>query len=272
MAKLPTSIALAVCVVLVLGGCQRLTFVKPNPNHRGYTQVAPDYDVSGRGGSHAAMSVANQLRQAEQHLLAGQLAEAERLARAALRVDARSADAYTLLGAIADAQGQSRQAGDHYARALQLAPNQGVALNNRAVWLCNHGQAAQSLVLFQQALADPAYPTPLLAQSNFGSCALAAGDLVLAEALLRTVLQSDANNAVALLSMAELSMRRGQAFEARAFIQRRLDAAAPTQRVYELAAQIESTLGDNAASTRYLDAMRQQFPQPPAAAVEGSQR
>lgn len=259
-------------LALALPGCKRLTFIKPDPSHRGYTQVAPDYNI--RPDRHAAArnAAAAQLADAERALQAGNLDHAQNQAREALRRDPRSDAAHTLLALIAEGRGQSRQAGEHYARALALAPNRGVTLNNRAVWLCNNGQPGQALPLFQQALADPTYPTPLLALANSGSCALAAGDARLAETQLRQVLGVDPANAVALEAMATLSVQAGRAMDARAFIQRRLDSGPATPKTLALASQIESILGDNSAATRYRDALKRQFPQSLEAADGGRQR
>ena len=138
---------IAVAVAMLLPGCKRLTFIKPNPDHRGYTQVAPDYNVRPDRDGQARAAVARQIGEAERALQAGNLDQAEAGARAALRGDPRSSAAHTLLAMVADSRGQSRQAGEHYERALALAPNQGVALNNRAVWLCGNGQPAASLPL-----------------------------------------------------------------------------------------------------------------------------
>ena len=56
-----------------------------------------------------------------------------------------------------EARNEDAQAGRAYARALALAPNQGAMLNNHGAWLCRNDRAAESLVHFERALADPAY-------------------------------------------------------------------------------------------------------------------
>lgn len=247
-------------VLLLLPGCKRLTFVKPDPSHRGYVQVAPDYTFRAEPGSAKRNRGVILLRQSEQALQGGQLDEAERLAREAVRLDAGSAAAHTMLGVVADRRGQAALAGDHYARALALAPNQGVALNNRAVWLCGNGHPAESLPLFQRAIADPAYPTPATALANAGNCAQAAGQPAPAEQYLRQALQLQPGNPLALQTMAGLSLQQGRALEARGFIQRRLELPPASAEALTLAARIESTLGDNAASRRYLEELRRLFP------------
>ena len=98
------------------------------------------------------------------------------------------------------------------------------------------------------------------AQANAGSCALDAG-----QRTCRTRPACGARggpaNPVALESMAQLSYRQGRYMEARAFAERRIAAAPATRSVLQLASQIEVKLGDRAASDRYLQRIRQEFPQ-----------
>src|SRR5690606_39991343 len=68
-------------------------------------------------------------------------------------------------------------------------------------------------------------------------------------------------NSVALASMAEYQYRNGHYLDARAFSQRRLDAAPATPEVLLLASQIEEKMGDNAAAARYRQRLGREFPQ-----------
>src|SRR3546814_6712665 len=69
----------------------------------------------------------------------------------------------------------NERAGGYYARAAELAPEQGTALNNYGAWLCGNGRAAESLAWIDRALADPIYRQRASALANAGSCALKAG-------------------------------------------------------------------------------------------------
>ncbi|MFS2047146.1 tetratricopeptide repeat protein, partial [Stenotrophomonas geniculata] len=103
--------------------------------------------------------------------------------------------------------------------------------------------------------------TPAEAQANAGGCALDAGQLERAERDLRAALSTLPGNPVALEAMAQLSFRQGRYMEARAFAERRIAAAPATRSVLQLASQIEARLGDRAASDRYIQRIRQEFPQ-----------
>ena len=259
------AVAIAIVLALATSGCasmsRKFTFLRPDVSRKDYTQVAPDYDVGGGKGRSSTLAAMDRLALAEQHLRSGQYAQAEAETKAALKLDPKSADAYTLLAVIADQRGQKAQAGAHYAKAIALAPERGSVLNNYGAWLCGNGRAGESLGWFDRALADPSYANPASARANAGSCAVDAGQPGRAERDLRLALAQDPTNATALAAMARSAFGSGRYLEARAFSERRLAAAPPTAESLRLASQIEQKLGDNQASARYLQQITAQFPQ-----------
>jgi type IV pilus assembly protein PilF len=264
-------VAIAVSFALVAGGCSRLTFVKPKLKRHNYQQVAPDYSVRDDPNESGRMAAIDHVAIAQQYLGAGQLAQAQKEAQAAVKSDPTSGDAYLLLGMIADQQGRTAEAGAHYRKAITLEPTRGAALNNYGTWLCSNGQAAQSLGYFDRALADPGYRTPASALGNAGSCALRAGQGPLATRYLQAALQLDPADPVALAAMAESEFRAGRYMEARAFSERRLAVAPPSVQVLQLASQIEQKLGDTAAAARYRQRIGQETPRtPPVSPGEAS--
>ncbi|HET7126067.1 MAG TPA: type IV pilus biogenesis/stability protein PilW [Lysobacter sp.] len=253
--RLHKALAAATLACLLASGCarmaSRLTFIKPNPGRGDYTQVAPDYDVRETADDKRRVGLLDRLGLAGAALQRGDLGEAESQAREALKIDSKSADATTVLGLVAERRGQSDAAGGFYAKAEQLAPTSGVALNNYGAWLCRHGHAPEALARFDAALHDPAYAAPATALGNAGACALRAGQAARAEENLRRALQIDPANAAALGAMAQLRFNQGQYLDARAFMQRRLEAAPADRDGLLLAAQIEDRMGDAAAAARY---------------------
>jgi len=255
---------LVACIVLaavVMAGCSRLTFIKPKLERGEYTREAPEYNVREAPGEKKRVAAMDQVAAAEMHLRNGQVDQAETAANAALKADPASADAHTLLAMVAEQRGKAAEAGTHYAKAMELAPTRGGVLNNYGAWLCGNGRAAESLVLFDRALADPGYRTPGAALANAGSCALTAGQDARAERDLRRALQYDPDSPTALAALATLHYRAGDYMQARAFSERRLAAAPATPQVLQLASQIENKLGDTAAAARYVQRIRTEFPQ-----------
>ena len=260
----------AVAVPVVLGlvlatGCasmsRKFTFMRPDVSGKKFTRTSPEYDIKPDKRSQEMLLARDRLALAEQRMRAGQYGEAANQARAVLKVDPKSADAYTILGIAADQQGEPTQAGAHYAKAAALAPANGAVLNNYGAWLCANGHTDESIAWFDRALAAPGYATPASARANAGSCALAAGQTARAERDLRVALAQEPEDPTALAAMARLSFGAQRYLEARAFSERRLAAAPATVETLRLASQIEQKLGDNQASARYMQQMAAQFPQ-----------
>jgi type IV pilus assembly protein PilF len=252
---------LMMAAVAVGAGCSRLTFLKPSAARGASEQVAQTYDFSGTREDRAPADAREHLLRGEQALRSGRPADAEAEARKALKIDERSELAHTLLALALERQGRAGSAGTHYARAAALAPASGPALNNYGSWLCLNGRAAESLAWFDRALEDRGYTSPASALANAGACATEGGQPARAERDLRAALGLDPQNAVALEALARHLYGRGVYFEARAFSQRRLDAAPATPAALIIASQIEDKLGDKAAADRYVQRLRMEFPQ-----------
>ncbi|PZT04533.1 type IV pilus biogenesis/stability protein PilW [Stenotrophomonas maltophilia] len=242
-------------LAVAVGGCKSHPKAKLGPSQ------APVYSVGDPESVRREVRWRDLLTLATRDLQVGNLDAAERKVREALKLAPEAPDALVLQAGIDDRRGRTRQAGENFRKAAELAPQRGDVLNNYGAWLCQQGQPAESLVWFDRALQAPGYATPGEAQANAGSCALDAGQLERAERDLRAALVAAPANPVALESMAQLSFRQGRYMEARAFAERRIAAAPATRSVLQLASQIEVKLGDRAASDRYLQRIRQEFPQ-----------
>lgn len=246
---------------LAAGACSKAPFVRQDFGRKDFERLTPVVDVSGKPGSRDAATAMRHVQLAQVRLSGGDYATAEREATKALKLDPKSADAHTVLAAVAARQGAHGKAGEHYRQAAELAPGNGAVLNNYGVWLCGEGRAEESLAWFEKALADRRYPAPSVALANAGSCAVRAGHDARGERDLRRALELDPRNTSALTAMAELEYRRGNAFEARAFSERRLAAAPADRSALQLASQIEHKLGDTAAAARYVQRIRAEFPE-----------
>jgi type IV pilus assembly protein PilF len=184
----------------------------------------------------------------------------EKLKRA-IGHDKTYAPAHTVLAVLYETIGENDKAGEEYRLAQRYDPEDGDVNNNLAVYLCGQGDYRKALPHFEQAVADPFYRTPEVAYANAGLCAMQAGELDKAEVFLRKSLERDAEFSTALLPMAELNLEKGDNLRARAFLQRFESAAGQTERSLYLGYRIESALGDQSAATRYLQALKTQYPQ-----------
>ena len=262
--KASTALVVALAMAMALGACSRLSFVRPDVSRGDYTQTAPVIEVTD-GDRVPVLALRDRLLLAQHRLQAGKLDEAREHAEAVLERAPGTADAHAILAVVATRRGDATAAGGHFARAAELAPR-GANLNNYGTWLCANGRPADSLAWFDRALADPAYRDRAGAVACVGQGAGRAGQVARADRDLRAALELDPRSVVALGAMAELAYRRGDAFEARAFSQRRLAAGPADAAALQLASQIENVLGDKAAAERYMSRMRAEFGDHPAQA------
>jgi tetratricopeptide (TPR) repeat protein len=111
-------------------------------------------------------SVAELLGEAEQHRMAGRLAEAETTCRHILESDPATAEAFHILGLVAHQSGKLAPAIDHLRRAVALAPDHPVYRANLAEMLRLAGRTDEAIREGRQVLAlKPDYPEAL---SNLG--------------------------------------------------------------------------------------------------------
>ncbi|WP_448142517.1 type IV pilus biogenesis/stability protein PilW [Stenotrophomonas bentonitica] len=244
-------------VALALAGCGSKG-IKPPTAPLG---IAPEYVARDNADTRRRVSYQDQMTLSAEAFRAGAMDVSEKRARSALKLDAGRPDAYIMLAALANRRGDDAAAGPLFQKAAELAPDSGEVLNNYGAWLCGHGRATEALPLFDRAVAAPGYRTPAAALANAGGCALDAGQPERAVRDLRRALALDPANPYALEAMARNEHAQGRFFEARAFVQRRLAAAPATRSVLQLASQIEAQLGDTVASGRYLQRIRDEFPQ-----------
>jgi type IV pilus assembly protein PilF len=189
----------------------------------------------------------------------------ERLQRA-LKEDPRLADAHSTIAIAYDQLGDFDNAEEHYKRATQLEPDNSSAANNYAVFLCRRDRWRDAEPYFKRAVDNPKYSTPEAALTNAGKCAAGAKDTKKAEQYFRQALTRNPQYADALSSMADLAFQQGNYLQARAFVQRFLDAQKPTASILALCVDTEQKLGNRAASDRCLQRLRDGFPGSPEVA------
>jgi type IV pilus assembly protein PilF len=147
----------------------------------------------------------------------------------------------------------------HYAAAMRYSPNDPDMQNNYAVFECRRGKWDKGLKMFEQAAKNPAYANPEVAYSNAGVCARDAKNLPRAEELFRKALSIRSDYPDALLQLTDLSLERGNALAARAFLERYFAGARATPESLLLGVRIEHKLGDRHAEDRYADRLEHEF-------------
>ena len=184
----------------------------------------------------------------------------QRLDRA-LQQNPRLADAHSTIALVYDRLGEVDEAGDHYRRATQLEPDNPGAANSYAVFLCRNERWNDAERFFMRAARNPRYATPEAALTNAGICALDSGDGARAEGYFREALGRSPNYPDALFNMTELAFGNANFLQARAFMQRYLEAAPDNPQMFWLCFQVERELENTAEAQRCATQLREQFPE-----------
>ncbi|HET6432859.1 type IV pilus biogenesis/stability protein PilW [Dyella sp.] len=178
----------------------------------------------------------------------------------ALQFDEGYAPAHTVIAVVYERINDMPKAELHYRRAVELEPTKGGPNNNLGAFLCRVGKGAESEAYFRKAVADPFYSTPDVALTNAGVCQLKNGDAAAAQNEFREALQRNPNNGEALLQLANTMYQSGDAFRARAFLQRFDALRSPSADALQLGYLIESRLGNTDAALSYRQRLLSQFP------------
>lgn len=194
------------------------------------------------------------------YLERGQLQIAMEKLELALQHDPDHVPAYLALAVIHDQIGNENQAERYLRQASRLAPVDGGTQNSYAVFLCRQGKYRDAERHFMIATQDPFYRTPAVAWANAGACARRSGDADKAEQYLRRALEMDPAYPDALYHLAEIYYQQGEAFRARAFLQRFEAAASPEAGALLLGYKIENQLNNASDARQYASRLEQHFP------------
>lgn len=184
----------------------------------------------------------------------------DRLERA-LEFDPRMGIAHSTLALTFEGLDIPRLASRHHELAVRYEPRNLFVLNNYAVFLCQQRRFDEAREQFERIVAIPENDDPEIQLTNAGVCMAQKPDLDLAEQFFRRALAERQTYSEALLQMALLKRRTGDALSARAFLQRYLAVNPPTASILYLAVQIEQDLGDQSAENEYRDRLIDEFPE-----------
>ena len=193
------------------------------------------------------------------YLEAGNVAVALDEGRQALRDDSSYGPAYNLMGLAHMYLQERQQARENFEKALRLSPSDPDINNNFGWFLCQSGEHARAMELFNTAIKNPLYAHPTRPYTNAGLCAMEAGDLAGAEVNFLRAINADPDNLQALYNLAALFYRRANYYEARKYLS---DFHAKTDPVAEslwLAVRIERKLGDKASESGFAGQLRRRF-------------
>ncbi len=179
----------------------------------------------------------------------------------ALQQDRNNAEAHVVKGMILARAEEYGDADDYYRRAARLAPRDVVILSNVAAYHCQRGRHREGTKMFVQAAELATNNRPAIALANAGICQKDGGKLDEAEQLLRRALAQEPTYPAALRELADISFRKGDLLDARAFLQRLEGVERLGPGALLLGVKIERGLKDRAAAQRYADILLRDFPE-----------
>jgi type IV pilus assembly protein PilF len=190
----------------------------------------------------------------------GQYERAFNKLQRALKADPDYPLAHNAMAVLYGRLNEPHKAEAHYRRALHLDPSDSQAHNNYGQFLCREGRYEEAEHQFHEAVENHLYDAPQAAYTNAGLCMQRAGRLDQAEKYLRQALQVDPKFPYALLSMAEISYKRGHPLSARGYLQRYAEVGPKTPGSLWLGIRIERTLGDRSAADSYAMLLKANYP------------
>ncbi len=181
----------------------------------------------------------------------------------AVRLDSNYAPAYNVLGLVYMALREDAKAEESFRRSLSLDAASSDTHNNYGWFLCQRGKSEEAMPHFAAALKNPLYATPEKPYLNAGICARKNNNDADAEEFLLRSVRLQPHQPQALFHLADINFKRGNLNEAKNFINRYSQVAAPTQESLWLGLRIERRLGDRNAEASYDLQLRKMYPDAP---------
>ena len=231
----------------------------------GCATVGEDGQVIDKQKKNAEVSHANTMLGIE-YLRKGNYEMSREKLNRALAADPNNAVANDAIAVLYEQVGEPELAEKHYRKSLRLNPDNPRGRNNYGQFLCVQGRYADAEKEFLRAANSPFYPTPALALTNAGLCALRIPDEEMAEKYFRQALELDPKYPPALLQMATLRFSGSNYLSARAYLQRYRESGQPTPESLWLGVRTEYALNDHQAWGNYALSLKNNFPDSPEAA------
>ncbi len=188
----------------------------------------------------------------------------------AIAANPDSSDAYGVRALIYSQMGEHQLAEENFQRAIKLAPRNPELSNNFGQFLCQQGRFAQAMPLFEAALKNPTYTSPINALVNAGACSLKMKNYDAAEKYLLDALRYGADVPATNAHLARTYYERRDMARAGFFINRlktvaKLDAL-PADQLW-LAIRVDRKLGDKSSEASLVNQLRRRFPASPELAA-----
>jgi len=190
----------------------------------------------------------------------GNMAVAIEEVKEAQRSDANYGPAYGVAGLVYGALNEDRLAEDSFQRALRINQFDSDANHNYGQFLCQRKREEEGIRYFLAATRNSLYQNPDRSYVNAGVCARRRGDLAGAENYFQLALKTRPGQPQALYHMADLAFARGDFANAKNYLGRLSQVAAPNAEILWLGVRLERKLGDRNSEASYALQLRKNFP------------
>jgi type IV pilus assembly protein PilF len=254
---LPKSIAIS-CIGIVL----TLIVMSMPALAQNATQAASEVISSGGvGDPHTRAKLHTEL--GALYFQDGNMAVALEELKIAIAIDSTYAPAFNVRGLVRLYLREMQPAEDDFKQALRLAENDPEINNNYGWFLCQTAREKDSISYFLRAIKNPLYQTPDRAYLNAGRCSVKFGDIDSAEDFFQKALRFSPDNLQALMQLAGISYKRGNAELAKKQLSEVIRKTEPNAELLWLALRIEHRLGDRVAEASFGSQLRRKFPGSP---------
>lgn len=200
---------------------------------------------------------------AAEYFRLGQYDAAVRRGEQGIREDDKNPRAYYVMAVIYQQIGQIERADENFKKALELSPNNPDIRNAYGNFHCSQRRYTQAEEQFNRALSNTLYRTPWVAMTNAGTCAARSGNPSKAESDYRRALTANPRFGPALLNMAEIEYKRGNAKGSKGYLDRFFQSNQPTPGALALGVKTERKLGQRKSAATYEQVLRKNFPGAP---------
>jgi len=179
----------------------------------------------------------------------------------ALVIDPSFSDAFNLRGLIYMRLNDLRLAEDSFRRALALNPREPNTMHNYGWLMCQQGRYAESVQMFEQALANPIYSARAKTLMTEGLCQQRANLLPEAERSLSRSYELDPGNPITGYNLATLLYQRGEWMRAQFYIRRINNSELANSESLWLGIKVERRMENREAMMQLVDQLRKRYAQ-----------
>jgi type IV pilus assembly protein PilF len=243
---------IAAALIITASGCANINTNSGADSSSYAPKSVADTDEQSRARIHTDLAAG--------YLELGNYGVALQEAGEALKADGNFAPAYNVLGLVYMELRDDKAAEANFQRALRINSQDSDINNNFGWFLCQRKREQESLKYFLAALRNPLYATPDKSWVNAGVCARQSGDLAAAEDYFQKALKLRPGHPQALLQLADMSFRRKDYPEAKAYLMRIQREVEPTAASLWLSLRVDRALGDRNAEASLGFQLRKNFP------------